>query len=50
MNSNAEAAGIEGRERKEMGRLVLEMLLMYELAVGVSEGMVPTRMVKEKLG
>lgn len=41
---------MEGREMKEMGRLLLiwEMRLMYEMVVDVSEGMVVTRIVMEK--
>lgn len=43
--------GIDGREKKVIGRLVLEIWLMYEeVVVDVSKGMVGTKIVMEKWG
>lgn len=43
--------GIDGRKKKVIGRLVLEIWLMYEeVAVDVSKGMVGTKIVMKKWG
>lgn len=43
--------GIDGREKKVIGRWVLEIWLMYEeVVVDVSKGMVGTKIVMEKWG